>query len=670
MKKFWKTLCILSAAAFTLTNCEDVPAPYQAPGTAETGNENYISESFLNDLGDFVSQSASGTLEWGIDYQSACVTGFQDFDGDGQKENQAGVTYLVSPAIDLSGSTGAYITFDHAINYERGDIAANNALLISKDYTGDPATATWEQLPVNTEGTNSDFTFVNAGKITIPEEYIGVNPVYVALRHTCTDASSSTWEVRNFKVVEGTGEEIENPDDEAATIFSEPFDSSLGAFTIDNVKPAEGLGSEVWTYDSKYVCAKATSYTGGEGGSNIPAESWLVSPVIDLKEASAATLTFDHAANYFNDVKTDVTVWITDAAAENWTQLDVPTYPTSFTFVSSGDIDLNAYKGKEVKIAFKYVCTTKAGTYEVKNFLVQERQAEEAPEVPDTDEALSVAQAIAQYDAGQAQPGIRVKGYIVGYVEGMNMDGATFGASGDAVSNTNLMIADRADETDVEKCLVIQLPSGDVRSALNLKDHPENLGKEVTLLGSLEKYFGTYGLKSVSEYTLDGEGGGTEEPDTPGDSYLNVDFGSTMGGFTIEDVVLPEGLDYVWKQDAQFSQMKASAYVSGTNYATESWLISPVVDLTSASSATLTFIHIGNFFDNMEKEATLWARTEGGEWQSLIIPNYPDGNNWDSVESGDIDLSAYCGQKIQIGFKYTSSSSAAGTWEIQDVVIK
>ena len=63
MKKFWKTLCILSAAAFTLTNCEDVPAPYQAPGTAETGNENYISESFSNDLGDFVSQSASGTLE-------------------------------------------------------------------------------------------------------------------------------------------------------------------------------------------------------------------------------------------------------------------------------------------------------------------------------------------------------------------------------------------------------------------------------------------------------------------------------------------------------------------------------------------------------------------------------------------------------------------------------
>ncbi len=613
MKKFWKTLCILSAAAFTLTNCEDVPAPYQAPGTAETGNENYISESFSNDLGDFVSQSASGTLEWGIDYQSACVTGFQDFDGDGQKENQAGVTYLVSPAIDLSGSTGAYITFDHAINYERGDIAANNALLISKDYTGDPATATWEQLPVNTEGTNSDFTFVNAGKITIPEEYIGVNPVYVALRHTCTDASSSTWEVRNFKVVEGTGEEIENPDDEAATIFSEPFDSSLGAFTIDNVKPAEGLGSEVWTYDSKYVCAKATSYTGGEGGSNIPAESWLVSPVIDLKEASAATLTFDHAANYFDDVKTDVTVWITDAAAENWTQLDVPTYPTSFTFVSSGDIDLNAYKGKEVKIAFKYVCTTKAGTYEVKNFLVQERQAGEAPEVPDTDESLTVAQAIAQYDAGQAQPGIRVKGYIVGYVEGMNMDGATFGASGDAVSNTNLMIADRADETDVEKCLVIQLPSGDVRSALNLKDHPENLGKEVTLLGSLEKYFGTYGLKSVSEYTLDGEGGGTEEPEE------KVTFTQVT---TVSDGVylIAANVDAVYKVAQNADASSPFSYLN-------------VVDATAEGNA-ISIAPTGKTFTLTSSDEGYTIQDENGRYLYMEGGNFNNFNLSDEMPSG------------------------------------
>ena len=125
--------------------------------------------------------------------------------------------------------------------------------------------------------------------------------------------------------------------------------------------------------------------------------------------------------------------------------------------------------------------------------------------MPDTDESLTVAQAIARYNAYKPQANVRVKGYIVGYVEGMSIDGATFGASGENVSNTNLMIADDVNETDHTKCLVIQLPSGNVRNALNLKENPENLGKEVTLLGSLEKYFGTYGLKSVSEYTLAGE---------------------------------------------------------------------------------------------------------------------------------------------------------------------
>lgn len=41
----------------------------------------------------------------------------------------------------------------------------------------------------------------------------------------------------------------------------------------------------------------------------------------------------------------------------------------------------------------------------------------------------------------------------------------------------------------------MQLPQGDVRTALNLKDNPENLGKQVNLLGSMEAYFGVCGVK-------------------------------------------------------------------------------------------------------------------------------------------------------------------------------
>ena len=35
----------------------------------------------------------------------------------------------------------------------------------------------------------------------------------------------------------------------------------------------------------------------------------------------------------------------------------------------------------------------------------------------------------------------------------------------------------------------VQLPKGDVRAAVNVKDHPENIGKKVSLTGTLELYF-------------------------------------------------------------------------------------------------------------------------------------------------------------------------------------
>jgi len=106
-------------------------------------------------------------------------------------------------------------------------------------------------------------------------------------------------------------------------------------------------------------------------------------------------------------------------------------------------------------------------------------------------------------------------GYIVGWVDGKTLsDGARFDAA--ATSQTNLLIAATQGETDVNKCVPVQLPAGAVRTALNLQSHPENFGKQVKLLGSVEKYFGTAGFKSVTEYELSGEGGGTTPDPTPG----------------------------------------------------------------------------------------------------------------------------------------------------------
>ena len=96
-----------------------------------------------------------------------------------------------------------------------------------------------------------------------------------------------------------------------------------------------------------------------------------------------------------------------------------------------------------------------------------------------------------------------VKGYIVGSVNGKNISDAVFGVEN--ASNTNLLMAASVGETDVAKCVPVQLPSGSIRENLSLQTNPENIGKELMINASMVAYFGVPGLKEPSEYVLDGE---------------------------------------------------------------------------------------------------------------------------------------------------------------------
>lgn len=174
-------------------------------------------------------------------------------------------------------------------------------------------------------------------------------------------------------------------------LFAETFSSSLGAFTQD-VK--SGVISNVWTHDATYKCAKATSYESSTKKNNA-SEAWLVSPEIDLASATAATLTFDHACNYFTSVATEVSLMASKNGGE-FVQLVIPTYPASgFKFVSSGKISLKDFLGAKVKLALVYTATdTKSGTYELQNFFIDEEDSGETV-YPTVAECASVAEIIA-----------------------------------------------------------------------------------------------------------------------------------------------------------------------------------------------------------------------------------------------------------------------------------
>ena len=152
--------------------------------------------------------------------------------------------------------------------------------------------------------------------------------------------------------------------------------------------------------------------------------------------------------------------------------------------------------------------------------------------------------------------------------------------------------------------------------------------------------------------------------------YFEESF-ATQGKFTIENKSLSSGLSYVWKADTSNKYMKASAFVSGSNKAAESLLISPEIDLEGAKSTVLMFNHALNHVKagNKEDHIFVLARKVGDEnWTPLTIETYPSGSSWAFVDTS-VDLSAFDGCKIQIAFKYVSTTSCAPTWEVRKVKI-
>lgn len=156
---------------------------------------------------------------------------------------------------------------------------------------------------------------------------------------------------------------------EETVVLDESFATGQGSFTIDNKQLPNGEGSFVWNLgsfnDDKFM--KASAYIGG---TKYASESWLVSPPVDLSQATTATLTFDHAHNYAGTAEEEFTLWATETSADNWQQLTIDKYGSGFKFTTA-TIDLSAYAGKTIKFAFKYISTTDAaGTWEIKNVKV------------------------------------------------------------------------------------------------------------------------------------------------------------------------------------------------------------------------------------------------------------------------------------------------------------
>ena len=208
--------------------------------------------------------------------------------------------------------------------------------------------------------------------------------------------------------------------------------------------------------------------------------------------------------------------------------------------------------------------------------------------------------------------------------------------------------------------------------------------QSVVLTVGEKAVYGTDGATKAGQFNFDnitiftnGEGGGEEgggetpdEPEVPGVLW-SESFGSSIGTFTIEDKSKDEALRNVWSFASGYG-MKAAGYANKTNYAAESWLVSPVLDLTNATDCSIAFQQAANFFknqDNLKAAVSVKAKAAGdADWTTLDVTPWPEGTSWTFIPS-TADLKAFDGKQVQIAFVYTSTADVAGTWEVKDLQV-
>lgn len=93
--------------------------------------------------------------------------------------------------------------------------------------------------------------------------------------------------------------------------------------------------------------------------------------------------------------------------------------------------------------------------------------------------------------------------WVSGYIVGGDLSSSSASFKKPFSSRTNLLIGPRSTASDRNSCMSVQLPSGELRDALNLVDHPSLLGRKVYLRGDIvEAYYGLPGIKNITEYEL------------------------------------------------------------------------------------------------------------------------------------------------------------------------
>jgi hypothetical protein len=488
-----------------------------------------------------------------------------------------------------------------------------------------------------------------------------------------------------------TEDEVEILGGGTRILFSEDFEEGLGDFTV--VSLASDRDWEQDDFGGDFF-AEMSGF-----GADTASDDWLITPAIDLSGVDEAVLSFASARNFGGPalevlISTDYDGL--NPATATWETLDAVLSEGGYEEVDSGDIDLSAYLGQTVYVAFHYTSEGpddgQGATYQIDDVIVEasaaatsivffedfeeglgdftvvslasDRDWEQDDFGGDNFAEMSGFGADAASDDWLITPAIDLSGFdaaVLTFASARNFGGPEL----------EVLIS-----TDYDGLNPAAATWETLDALLSEGGYEEVDSGDIDLSG----YVGQtvyIAFHYTSEGPDDGQGATYQIDDVlvegssaPTSIVLFEDFQDDLGNFTAVSIASDADWEHATFGGNGFAEMSGF----GADAASDDWLFSPEVDLTSATAPVLTFETAMNF-SGPELEVFISSDYDGmdpGEatWEPVDATLSTGG--YEVVSSGEIDLSGYIGETIYLAFRYTSEGPDSGqgaTYQVHEVLI-
>ncbi len=430
-------------------------------------------------------------------------------------------------------------------------------------------------------------------------------------------------------------------DPKTATLpYEENFSDNIGIMYSYSV-----LGSQKWEQGD------SSGIMNGWTGINNVNEDWLITPGFDLtstmneflsfqsiKNNSPLPLSLWYSENFSGAGNPNIATWtdITDNAiwpiidgVDNWTY--------------SGYIDASDINSTNVHFAFKYISTSaNSGTWQIDNI------------------------SLTEIDPSSITP-------VINNVINTPIN----------PTPTDAIIIS-ADVTDNGEIASVTLNWGNETDSLN-NDVAMTISTGNTYSGEIPTQInGTMIYYTISAIDNDANSTTTTVYSFIIDDKIGIPIPYTQGFDTNFD----DWTEYsttgnqIWEWSGLYGNpkgcMKMTGFTGSSSEENIDWLITPGFNFEDLSGIEMQFEEAINYESSVFNNEKILVSIDydglenpsNATWTELELNGRSSGNSWDFVSVNSIDLNSYIGNSsVYIGFKYSSTSSAAATWEIDNFSI-